>query len=140
LKVLTFHAQSLDPQVLAKSLQNSGAGALVSFEGWVRSTSSHGTVAAILYEAYEELSRAEFDKIVKETRQRYNVLSIHCGHRTGRVPAGEPAVWVGVLAVHRREAFQACEKIMDELKARLPIWKKEIYTDGNSRWIDYAQS
>ena len=134
--MLTFHTQPLDLPGLAQSLESRAAGAWVSFEGRVRPVSPQGEVAAICYEAYEELCRHEFEQIVRETREQHPVLAIRCAHRTGRVAAGEPAVWVGVAALHRREAFQACERIIDELKARLPIWKKEMYTDGNSRWMD----
>ncbi|HBA84592.1 MAG TPA: molybdopterin-converting factor chain 2 [Verrucomicrobia bacterium] len=134
-----FSPHPLELSGLHRALSVKEAGALVCFEGRVRSTSPHGEVVSIDYEAYEELSVREFERIEQETRAQFGILDIRCVHRTGTVSSGEPAVWAGVLAIHRREAFQACEHIVNELKARLPIWKKEIYADGNSRWIDYSQ-
>ena len=137
--MLTFCSQPLDIPALSQELHHASAGAVVCFEGRVRPAGEQGAVASIFYEAYEELCRSEFAGILREAHERFPTLNIRCAHRTGDVPAGEPSVWVGAAALHRREAFQACAYVIDELKNRLPIWKKEIYANGASQWIDYSQ-
>ncbi len=82
------------------------------------------------------MALSEGEKILAEAGQRYPHLRAHCVHRTGMLEIGECAVWVGVSAPHRDEAFQACRYIIDQLKVRLPIWKKEYYADGHSGWVN----
>ena len=110
------------------------AGALACFEGRVRDHNDGKPVVALDYEAYEPLCRAEMEKILREAGNRFATIDIKAAHRTGTLKVGELAVWVGVLAVHRDEAFTACRYVIDELKKRLPIWKKEYYADGSSQW------
>jgi molybdopterin synthase catalytic subunit len=118
---------------LAASLTSSHAGALVSFEGRVRDTNDSRTVTALQYEAYPALSLAEGTAIVREALA--DVIAARCVHRVGQLAVGDVAIWIGVVAGHREEAFQACRYIIDEVKRRVPIWKKERYTDGSSEWI-----
>lgn len=75
------------------------------------------------------------DSILWEARDQYDILEIVCAHRIGRVEIGEVAVWIGVSAVHRIPAFCACAFVIDAVKHRLPIWKKELYEDGETAWI-----
>lgn len=111
-----------------------GAGAFTCFEGRVRDNHEGKSVVALDYEAYEPLCRAEMEKIFKEAQSRFAVIDIKAAHRTGKLKVGELAVWVGILAAHRDEAFIACRYVIDELKKRLPIWKKEYYADNTSQW------
>jgi molybdopterin synthase catalytic subunit len=111
------------------------AGALVVFEGWVRDHNEGQAVGSLSYEAAAALCGAEANKIIVEVRQRWDVTGIRCVHRVGHLRIGEVAVWVGVTAGHRDAAFAACRYVIDEVKARLPIWKKEHYADGRDRWI-----
>jgi molybdopterin synthase catalytic subunit len=93
-------------------------------------------VLRLEYEAYEPLAVSEAQKIFAEAKQKFPYLQAHCVHRTGLLEIGDCAVWVGVSSPHRDEAFRACRFIIDEVKVRLPIWKKEHYADGNSGWVN----
>ena len=125
----------LNPAVLRASLPQPDAGALVVFEGWVRNENKGQPVASLFYEAAPELCHAEAEKIFTEARKKFGVLGVRCAHRIGMLAIGEMAVWVGVTAGHRDAAFAGCRYVIDELKLRLPIWKKEFYAGHNTRWI-----
>ena len=131
---------SLSPSViktppLQRKIVNTRAGALVIFEGRVRGRCGRKKVRLLEYDASPALTQKEFKKIETEVFRRFNILAV-CGvHRTGRVKPGGIAVWLAVAAEHRRDAFQACEWTIDAIKKRLPIWKKEHYADGSSRWL-----
>ena len=124
------------PDRLRDELADHAVGAFVSFEGWIRNENEGQQVLRLEYEVYEPLAVKEGLKVLAEARQRFPVLKTHCVHRAGLLELGECAVWVGVSAPHRDEAFQACRFIIDEVKVRLPIWKKEYYVDGNSGWVN----
>lgn len=119
---------------LREALLASGAGAFASFEGWVRDRSQGRAVLALGYEAYGALAQAEGDKVLDEARANFAILDVACVHRVGNLAVGELAVWVGVSAAHRDAAFAACRFVIDELKARVPIWKRERYEDGEAVW------
>lgn len=120
-------------------LTNSSAGALVTFEGWVRNRNDGRQVLRLQYESFESLAVKEGLRIIDEAKQKFDVLDSVCVHRTGDLAIGECAVWVGVTAEHRAAAFEACQYIINNVKARVPIWKKEWYTDGSTEWINCAQ-
>jgi len=126
----------IDPDGLRGRLFDAGAGAYCSFEGWIRNENEGQSVLRLEYEAYEPLALTEGEEILSEAQRRFPHLHAHCVHRTGMLEIGECAVWVGVSAPHRDEAFQACRYIIDQLKVRLPIWKKEHYADGHSGWVN----
>ena len=128
----------LDLAVLSKTLLAPEAGACVTFEGWVRNRNEGQAVQSLEYEAYVVLAEKEGAKILEEARQQYELLAAACVHRTGHLRIGDAAVWVGVAAEHRGPAFEACRFIIDEAKARLPIWKREHYAGGTSAWINCA--
>ncbi len=111
------------------------AGAYASFEGWVRDNNEGRAVIALTYTAYQVLAEAEGNKIIEEARARFDIVDAACVHRIGRLELGELAVWVGVCAAHRDEAFAACRWIIDEVKSRVPIWKHEHYAEGESEWL-----
>lgn len=112
------------------------AGALVTFEGWVRDHSDGRPVTELEYEAFEAMACSEGDDILAAARDRFAILDAHAVHRVGNVAIGEAAVWVGVTAEHRQEAFLAARWIMDEIKRRLPVWKRETYADtGEAAWV-----
>ena len=127
---------AIEPAALQASLQNPGAGGFCSFEGWVRNVNEGRTVERLEYEAYEPLVIAEGEKVLADAKAQFPYLEARCVHRTGLLEIGDLAVWVGVAAAHRDEAFKACRYIIDELKVRLPIWKKEHYVDGDSGWVN----
>ena len=126
----------LDGVRLAAELKITAAGALVIFEGTVRSENKGRAVTKLEYEASEAIAQNEFKKIVDEARQQFDFIQAKCVHRVGTLMPGEAAVWVGVVSVHRSAAFAVCKYLIDELKKRLPIWKKEFYVDGDSGWIN----
>lgn len=131
-------ATPLDPAALQRALADERAGACVTFEGWVRNRNEGQPVASLEYEAYAPLAEKEGTRILAEAREKFSILAAVCVHRTGHLRLGELAVWVGVTAEHRGAAFDACRYIIDEAKARVPIWKKEHYASGASAWINCA--
>jgi molybdopterin synthase catalytic subunit len=128
----------IDPAFLLAGLRDTGAGACVTFEGRVRRSSDGRTVSALDYEAYAPLAEQEGGKIVGEAREKFQIIGARCVHRTGSLALGDIAVWVAVIAPHRAAAFDACRYIIDETKARVPIWKKEHYEGGVSEWVNCA--
>jgi molybdopterin synthase catalytic subunit len=92
-------------------------------------------VNGLSYQAYAELAESEGRRIVEEARTRFEVERIVCVHRTGDLALGEVAVWAGVSAGHRAAAFDACRYVIDQVKARVPIWKREHYAEGMSEWL-----
>lgn len=128
--------KAIDAAKLKDALINPGAGGFCAFEGWVRNHNDGRTVERLEYEAYEPLVISEGQKVLAEAAQQFPFLQARCVHRTGLLEIGDMAVWVGVASAHRDEAFKACRYIIDELKVRLPIWKKEHYVDGDSDWVN----
>ena len=129
-------ATSLEKIDLKKGLVNPRTGAFNSFEGLVRNHNHGRRVVALEYEALPALCAKEIQKIFKEARKKFKIIHTRCFHRVGILRVGEMAVWVGVCASHRDQAFLACRYIIDEVKKRLPIWKKEYYKSGNSGWVN----
>ena len=132
----SFSSTPLDPERCRAGLADAGAGGYASFEGWVRDHNEGRTVERLEYEAFEALALKEGERIVAEAVARFGVKHAACVHRVGSLGIGELAVWVGVSAAHRGEAFAACRYIIDAVKHRVPIWKKEHYTDGDSGWVN----
>ena len=111
-------------------------GAIVTFEGTVRADTHEGrSVSELLYIADTSAVLSEGEKIIIETLSRFTITECLCIQRIGHVKTLETAIWIGVWAPHREEAFKGCRYIIEEVKKRLLIWKKEIYTDGSTRWI-----
>ncbi|MDX1499955.1 MAG: molybdenum cofactor biosynthesis protein MoaE [Woeseiaceae bacterium] len=124
------------PDELRRELFDAGAGAYCGFEGWIRNRNEGRRVLRLEYEAYAPLVISEGEAVLAEARERFPHLHARCVHRSGLLEIGECAVWVGVSAPHRDEAFLACRYIIDQVKVRLPIWKKEYYEDGHSGWVN----
>jgi molybdopterin synthase catalytic subunit len=131
-------AEPLDPAALQTALLDARAGACVTFEGWVRNRNEGQQVLSLEYEAYVPLAEKEGGRILAEAREKFAVVGVACVHRIGHLQLGEAAVWVGVTAEHRGSAFDACRYIIDEAKARIPIWKRECYATGTAAWINCA--
>jgi len=128
----------IDPVARKRELEESAAGACVTFEGWVRNHNDGEAVQALEYEAHAEIAEKEGARIVAEARERFTITTAYCEHRVGKLAIGDCAVWVGVSAPHRGAAFDACRYIIDETKARVPIWKKEHYASGATGWVNCA--
>jgi molybdopterin synthase catalytic subunit len=108
-------------------------GAVASFTGIARAEA--GAAAALELEAYPGFTEAEIGRIAERARARFGLADLMILHRVGRIAPGEAIVFVATAAVHRREAFEACDFLMDYLKSRAPFWKKEHGPQG-ARWIE----
>jgi molybdopterin synthase catalytic subunit len=128
----------LDPATLRAKLVEKSAGACATFEGWVRNSNEGQSVLSLEYEAYVPLAEKEGARILAEAHAKFALIGAVCMHRVGHLQLGDAAVWVGVTAEHRGPAFDACRYIIDETKARVPIWKKEHYVGGATAWINCA--
>jgi len=133
--MFSISATPIDTTSLRAMLSDPHAGACAVFEGWVRDHNEGRPVSGLRYEAYVELAEAEGARILDEARTRFDIVKACAVHRTGDLELGELAVWVGVTAAHRDAAFAACRWIIDEVKARVPIWKHERYADGDAGWL-----
>jgi adenylyltransferase/sulfurtransferase len=131
-----FSHEPLDPAALAQTLRDPACGGYASFEGWVRNHNEGLEVNRLEYEAFEPLALKEAERIMADAVQRFGIEHAACVHRVGDLAIGDLAVWVGASARHRHEAFLACRYIIDEVKHRVPIWKKEHYVNGDSGWVN----
>jgi len=125
-------------KVLLDTMDNS-AGGTVLFIGSVRDHNEDGTVSEIYYEAYKEMAEKNLTEIEIEARKKWNIKKFVAVHRTGKLKVGEVAVAVAASAEHRKEAFEACRYGIDEIKIRLPIWKKEV-SDSGIGWVQGVSS
>jgi molybdopterin synthase catalytic subunit len=135
----TLCDQQIQLDSLRASLLHPQAGAFASFEGWVRDHNDGRAVAGLRYEAYAALAETEGGRIVRAALENFDIVDACCVHRTGDLGIGDLAVWVGVAAAHREAAFTACRYIIDEVKARVPIWKHEHYREGDAGWLHPEQ-
>lgn len=119
------------------AVQTPTDGAVVAFLGIVRERSDDDRpVGGLSYEAYPAMALAELRAIGAEAERRFPGVRVAIAHRTGDLRIGEASVAIAAAAPHRADAFDACEFAIDEVKRRVPIWKKEHYVDGASRWRD----
>jgi sulfur-carrier protein adenylyltransferase/sulfurtransferase len=131
-----FSDAPLDTAALARAMRDDACGGYAEFEGWVRNHNEGHAVTRLEYEAFAELAEKEGARIVAAAIEKFGVARARCVHRIGSLGIGDVAVWVGVSAAHRDEAFKACRFIIDEVKHRVPIWKKEHYVTGDSGWVN----
>lgn len=133
-------SEAIDLAQFRTGLVDETCGAFVTFEGWVRNHNEGRAVLRLAYEVYEPLAVKEGLAILEETSKKFDITHIHAVHRQGELAMSEPAVVVGVASAHRDAAFKACRYVIDEVKARLPIWKKEYYVDGDTEWVNCQHS
>ena len=126
--------EKIDVASLLDSVGDPALGGTVVFLGSVRSGEGDGPVSAIEYSAYDEMAEAELERIVAEVKERWPGTHLAVRHRVGSIPAGEASVAVVAASSHRAEAFDACRYSIEEIKKRLPIWKKELFPDGSASW------
>ncbi len=124
----------IDIQKVIDTASSLDAGAVDVFVGTVRSRANGKNVLWLEYEAYETMAVAEIRKIIDAAAQRWPLLGWAIIHRIGTLRPGETAVAVAVATPHRKESFEACQFIVDTLKANVPIWKKEVFEDGEE-WV-----
>lgn len=133
--MFSISSQSIDRNELVNSLVNDKAGAIVVFEGWVRDHNEGKDVSSLEYQIYRELAEKEGEKILLEAKEKFNLHDIRCVHREGHLKLTDVAIWIGATASHRDDAFKASRYVIDEVKLRLPVWKKEHYVSGASEWV-----
>jgi len=133
--MIRLRREPLDVAGLLTGVQAPERGGACVFVGTVRP--DHGTVA-IDYSAHEAMAVAELERIVAEARDRWPDAKTAVEHRLGRVSVGEASVAVAACAPHRREAFDACRFVIEAIKIRLPVWKREERADGTAEWVDNA--
>lgn len=136
MRLFTFSGTALDTTALQRELRDVSCGGYASFEGWVRNHNEGLAVTRLEYEAFVELAEKQGARIIEAAIEKFGVARAACVHRVGSLELGDVAVWVGVSAAHRDEAFRACRYIIDEVKHQLPIWKKEHYVNGDSGWVN----
>jgi len=131
----TISSTRLDVDAVVRRVAAPGAGGIVTFIGTVRDRARGRSIRHLEYEAYPEMAEREMERIADEAAARFPGARVAMAHRTGHLDVGEIAVVVVAAAPHRAEAFAACRFAIDTLKERVPIWKKEIATDG-AYWVD----
>lgn len=123
------------PEALVAAVQTPDSGAVTTFIGTVRNHHLDREVVELEYEAFAPMAEAECGRIVAEAEERWP-CRVALAHRTGRLLIGDAAVVIAAASAHREESFQACRYLIEELKRRVPIWKRERYRDGTEAWVD----
>ena len=131
----TISDQPLDEAAVAARVTGPDAGGVVTFVGAVRDNARGSEIEYLEYEAYPEMAEREMDKIAEECAKRWPGTRVAIAHRTGHLDIGDLAVVIVAAAAHRGEAFEACRYAIDTLKQTVPIWKREVATDGQY-WVD----
>ena len=124
----------LDLGSVVAEVEDEQAGAIATFQGTVRRQSRGRQVIALEYEAYEGMAEKVMAEIADGVKGRYELCDVAIAHRVGRCEVGEVSVAIAVSAPHRQDALSACRGVIDELKERVPLWKKEFY-EGGEEWI-----
>ena len=128
-------ADELDPGRVAKHVRRDDAGAIALFYGVVRDHNRGRRVMHLEYDAYPEMATKVMRQIAAEVKERFGVAEIAIQHRTGRLGIGETSLLVAVSSAHRKEAFEACQALVDRFKETVPVWKKEVFEDGEE-WVE----
>jgi|SRR5580700_795380 molybdopterin synthase catalytic subunit len=124
---ITLTTEPIDEaSLLAARTASAGMGAAVCFLGLVRGTEDAAPIAALEYEAFQQMAEHQFNLLLDVMERRWPVESARLVHRLGVVKVGEPSLWVEIIAPHRHEAFAGCEWLIDEMKRVVPIWKKPL--------------
>ena len=124
----------INTEEVINAVQHDGAGAINVFIGTVRNKTQTKEVVRLEFEAYESMALKKMQELADQASSRWPVQKVAIVHRTGVLPIGEAAVVIAVSTPHRKASFEACEFIIDTLKEIVPIWKKEIFEDGEV-WV-----
>ncbi len=133
--LISITHEPLDRNALVEAVSDPGVGGIVVFEGVVRDNARGKQVRYLEYDVYPEMAIAQMREIVAEAEKRWGVERVAVAHRVGQLEIGEASVIVVVATPHRAEAFDACRYIIDTLKTTVPIWKKEVATNGEE-WVE----
>jgi molybdopterin synthase catalytic subunit len=128
-------SEPIEAGALLAQVQSPQRGGVVSFLGTVRNHQDGREVVRLDYSAYGAMAETECERIVREAESRWDV-AVALQHRIGQLSIGDTAVAIAAAAAHRDEAFLACRYVIEEVKRRVPIWKKEWFADGSSDWVD----
>jgi len=120
---------------VARRIVPSECGATVTLDGYVRRWTKEKETLYLVYEAYEPMALREMEKLIARAREKFEIAHVGIVHRLGKLEIGETSVAISVSAPHRKAAFEACEWLIKELKRTVPIWKKEVYADGEI-WVE----
>ena len=126
--------QVLNPDPITASVRQDTNGAVVTFLGITRRTSQDKRVLYLEYEAYEPMALKKLEKVRQEVINKWGLQDVAIAHRFGRLEIEETSLVVAVASPHRREAFKACLEVVDRIKETVPIWKKEVFEDGEA-WV-----
>lgn len=129
-------SNAIDLEAFRQQLLDPSCGAYVQFDGWVRDHNEGQQVLRLEYEVYEPMAVKEGNRVIEEAIQRFGIRNTRGIHRSGLMELSDVAVVVGVSSPHRAAAFDACRYIIDQIKVRLPIWKKEYYANGHTEWVN----
>ena len=129
----------LDVGAIARRVVPANCGAIVTLDGFVRQFTKGRETLYLVYEGYEPMALKEMEKLVRQAKEQFEIANVGIVHRLGKLEIGETSVVISVAAAHRRAAFEACEWLIVELKRTVPIWKKEVYADGET-WIEGEKS
>lgn len=127
--------EPLDVGAIARRVVPKTCGAIVTLDGFVRQFTKKRETLYLEYEAYEPMALKEMENLIARAHEQFEIASVGIIHRLGKMEIGETSVVISVAAPHRRAAFEACEWLIKELKRTVPIWKKEVYRDGET-WIE----
>lgn len=127
--------ETLDVGAIARRIILPECGATVTLDGYVRQFTKGRESLYLEYEAYEPMALKEMEKLIARAHEEFEIASVGIVHRLGKLEIGETSVVISVGSPHRRAAFAACEWLIKELKHTVPIWKKEVYADGEI-WIE----
>ena len=133
-----INQEVIHPDLTVTENPDHQSGAKSIFEGIVRENNLGKSVTSLEYQCYEELAVKEGNLIISEAFSKFDINYAYCVHRIGLLNIGDTAVIVLVYAEHRDDSFKACRFIIDEVKSRVPIWKKELYVSGESEWLQGA--
>lgn len=128
-------ADPIDVAALLASVPSPADGAVLLFVGVVRDENDGRSVASLEYEAYAEMAERKMREIANEARARWSVGRVALVHRVGRLDVGEASVAIAVASPHRAEAYEASRYLIEQLKRRVPVWKREGYVKGETRWV-----
>jgi molybdopterin synthase catalytic subunit len=133
--LIEITAEPLAPEPLLQHVRRDDSGAVAIFLGVVRNNNRGRRVLYLEYDAYPEMAEKKLREVAEETLARWPISDVAIAHRTGRLEIGETSLVVAVSSPHRQEAFAACQHIVDRIKEVVPIWKKEVWEDGEA-WIE----
>jgi molybdopterin synthase catalytic subunit len=128
--------REIDPTALLAEVQSAEIGAISIFAGTVRDTNDGRSVTAIDYSAYTSMAESELESILAEARDRFGVTAIVVEHRVGSLALGDVSVAIVAAHAHRAPALDCTRFVIEEIKKRVPIWKREHYADGALEWVD----